>query len=242
MASSNKAAPKTSPHSRFIPREEIGQVAAWHFSAIGGVTEPAPLAEEPDTETADMIAMHHAMHEAREQAFAEGYAQGHETGAQEVREALEATTLKHNKDLAERIGQVLKTMAEDLLDKEQDMARQILELSCEIARQVVRQEIRTNPRLLRPVIGEALETIVDDGLPVSVHMHPDDLARMHDALTETLGENAPDFVGDASISPGGCIVHSPTTTVNATVEKRWARAVGNLGLSIEWASEVPHHD
>ena len=75
--------------------------------------EPAPLAEEPDTETVDMIAMHQAMHEAREQAFAEGYAQGHETGAQEVREALEATTLKHNKDLAERIGQRYVTLVHD---------------------------------------------------------------------------------------------------------------------------------
>jgi len=238
MASSNKSAPKTSPHSRFIPREEIDQVAAWHFSAIGGVTEPAPLMDDAEAESVDMLSMHQAVHEAREQAFAEGYSQGHETGAQEARDALEAATLKHNSELAERMAKVLKTMAEDLLDKEQDMARQILELSCEIARQVVRQEIRTNPRLLRPVIGEALEMIVDDGLPASVHMHPDDLARMHDALTETLGESAPDFVGDASISPGGCIVHTPTTSVNATVEKRWARAVGNLGLSIEWAAEV----
>jgi flagellar assembly protein FliH len=238
MASSNKSTPKTSPHSRFIPREEIDEVAAWHFSAIGGATEPAPLEPESAEETVDMLTMHRAVHEAREQAFAEGHSQGHATGAQEVRDALEATTLKHNAELAERMNQVLKTMAEDLLDKEQDMARQILELSCEIARQVVRQEIRTNPRLLRPVIGEALEMIVDDGLPASVHMHPDDLARMHDALTETLGESAPDFVGDTSVTPGGCIIHTPTTTVNASIEKRWARAVGNLGLSIEWAAEV----
>ena len=240
MALSNKQVSKTNPHSRFIPREEIDEVAAWHFSAIGGSTEPAPLMEDRAGDSVDMLALQQAAQEAREQAFAEGYAHGHETGAKEVRDALEATTIQHNNELAERMAQVLKTMAEDLLDKEQDMARQILELSCEIARQVVRQEIRTNPQMLRPVIGEALEMIVDDGLPASVHMNPDDLARMHDALKETLGENAPDFVGDASIAPGGCIVHTPSTTVNASVEKRWARAVGNLGLSIEWATEVPH--
>ncbi len=61
---------------------------------------------------------------------------------------------------------------------------------------------------------------------------------MQDALTETLGENAPDFMGDPTITPGGCMVKSPSTTVDATIEKRWARAVGNLGLSSEWASEV----
>ncbi len=58
-------------------------------------------------------------------------------------------------------------MTDQLLDKEQAMARQMLELSCEIARQVVRQEIKTNTRHLRAVIGEALEMMVDDGLPAS---------------------------------------------------------------------------
>lgn len=235
MMGSSKPAAKSSPHSRFIPREEIDDVAAWHFSAIGGVTEPAPLEKVPATDPVDTIDMQ-TLHDAREQAYAEGYAQGHETGAKEVREALTATVQKQTDYMAERISSVLKTMTEDLLDKEQDMARQLLELACEIARQVVRQEIKTNPNLLRPLIGEGLEMIVDDGLPATVRMNPDDLARMHDALSKTLGENAPDFVGDAQIAQGGCVIHSQSTSVDATIEKRWARAVGNLGLNIQWDS------
>ena len=82
---------------------------------------------------------------------------------------------------------------------------------------------------------------MDDGLPATVRMHPDDLALMKDALIETLGENAPEFIADPQISPGGCVVQSPSSMVDATLEKRWARAVGNLGLSIAWASE-PHHE
>ena len=30
---------KPNPHSRFIPREEIEGVAAWHFSAVDGSEE-----------------------------------------------------------------------------------------------------------------------------------------------------------------------------------------------------------
>lgn len=239
MTASSKSTVKSSPHSRFIPREEIDDVAAWHFSAIGGVTEPAPLEMPTPSEPVDTID-YEALQAAREQAFAEGYAQGHETGSQEVREALSAATKKQNDDLAERMTQVLKTMAEDLLDKEQLIAEQLLELACELARQVVRQEIKTNPNQLRPLIGEALEMIVDDGLPATVRMNPDDLARMHDSLVKTLGENSPEFVGDAQISQGGCIVHSPSTSVDATVEKRWARAVGNLGLSTPWKAGDSH--
>ena len=31
-----KPSSKPNPHSRFIPREEIDGVAAWHFSAVDG--------------------------------------------------------------------------------------------------------------------------------------------------------------------------------------------------------------
>ena len=236
---SSKPVAKSSPHSRFIPREEIDDVAAWHFSAIGGVTEPAPLEMPQTTDPVETISAQ-ALEAAREQAFAEGYALGHEPGAKETREALQAATQKQNGDMAERMADVLSNMANDLLDKEQDIARQLLELACEVARQVVRQEITSNPDLLRPLIGEALEMIVEDGLPATVRMNPDDLARMHEALAKTLGENAPDFVGDAQIAQGGCVVQSPSTSVDATLEKRWARAIGNLGLNIPWHSEGKH--
>ena len=54
---------------------------------------------------------------------------------------------------------------------------------------------------------------------------------------ETLGENAPELVADPDISPGGCLIQSPSSVVDATIEKRWARAVGNLGLSLDWNPE-----
>jgi flagellar assembly protein FliH len=238
MTASSKQPARTSPGSRFIPREEIGKVAAWHFSAIGGSSDPEPQIEEAEEEQVDLMALQ-ALQEAREQAYAEGFTQGHQAGAQEVRDAFEVAMQKQATEMAERMASMLNTMSDDLLEKEQSMARQMLELACELARQVVRQEIKSNTSLLRPVIGEALEMIVEDGLPVIVRMHPDDLARMQVALKETLGESGPEFMGDTQISPGGCIVSSASTSVDATVEKRWSRAVGNLGLSIDWEQEAP---
>jgi flagellar assembly protein FliH len=87
------------------------------------------------------------------------------------------------------------------------------------------------------VIGEALELLVEDGLPAAVRMHPDDLAAMKGSLLETLGDNAPELVADPAITPGGCVVQSPSATVDATLEKRWARAVGNLGLNLAWDTQ-----
>jgi len=79
--------------------------------------------------------------------------------------------------------------------------------------------------------------LVDDGLPATVRLNPDDLVLLQGSIEETLGQHKVELVGDVSISPGGCVVESPSTTVDATIEKRWTRAVGNLGLETPWHPE-----
>lgn len=241
MTASSKHPPKANPHSRFIPREEIAAVAAWSFSSMDvGQTAPVPAAPTVEAEpapAAPSIDLDELLREARQQAYAEGFQHGHDAGSQETRDALEAPVRRSAEETAVRMGQLLHSMGDQLIASEQRIARQILELSCDIARQVVRQELKVNTRHLRAVIGEALEQMVEDGLPATVRMHPQDLALMKGALIETLGESAPELVADPDITPGGCLVQSPSSAVDATIEKRWARAIGNLGLSLEWNPE-----
>jgi len=232
-----RTAAKTSAYSRFIPREEIDAVASWHFSSMD--SSIAPLEASEASEHAEPSAAESVNLAAeREQAWAAGFAQGREQGEQETRAAMAEPLQQALEANALRMGELLHGMADQLLSSEQKISRQLLELACDIARQVVRQELTINTRQLRTVIGEALEMIVDDGLPATVRMHPDDLALMKEALIETLGENAPEFVADVTITPGGCLLHTPSMAVDATVEKRWARAVGNLGLSVDWGGDA----
>lgn len=228
-----KASSRPSAHTRFIPREEIDGVSAWRFSSIDG-SDALQVAADTMTEPETDKALEEALNEVRQQAFADGFAHGHTAGSKEVRDALEAAMRRSIEETGVRMGQLLHDTAEQLLAAEQKVARQILDLACDIARQVVRQELQGSTGHLRAVIGEALEQIVEDGLPATVRMHPDDLALMKDALLDTLGENAPEFVADVTIAPGGCLVQTPSATVDATIEKRWSRAIGNLGLDEPW--------
>ena len=233
---------KTSSYSRFIPREEIDAVASWHFSSMDSNLAPVQTheaSEHVEPSAAESAAESANLQAEREQAWADGFAQGRQQGEQETRATLTEPMQQALQASALRMGELLHGMADQLLNHEQKISRQLLELACDIARQVVRQELTVNTRQLRTVIGEALEMIVDDGLPATVRMHPDDLALMKASLLETLGENAPEFAADATITPGGCLIHTPSMAVDATVEKRWARAVGNLGLSVAWASDAP---
>ena len=221
----------SNPHSRFIPREEIDGVAAWHFSAMDGSDEAATGAVG---DTASESVTSEVLQEARQQAYAEGFARGRDAGGQEVRDALEATVRKTAEETAVRMAQLLHNTRDHLKKSESQISRHILELACDLARQVVRQELKNDPLHLKPVISEALSQLVEDGLPATVRMHPGDLALRKGALLETLNSPVPEFVADASISPGGCLIESATMAVDATIEKRWSRAVGNLGLDAAW--------
>ncbi len=241
MTASSKATPKSTPYSRFIPREEIDAVAAWRFDAVNGAGDSSTKDQpEGDKTQETSLRIEHAVAEARQQSYADGFAHGHDAGGKEVRDALEASMRRTIEDNSARMGQLLQAMAEQLIESEQKIARQILELACDIARQVVRQELQSDTHHLRGVIGEALELLVEDGLPATVRMNPGDLSLMKDALVNTLGDNAPEFVADVTITPGGCMIQTPSTTVDASIEKRWSRALGNLGLDEPW-SKGPSH-
>lgn len=219
--------PRNDPYSRFIPREEIDGVAAWQFAAVDGSDQSK--AALPTDDAARAVSAH--LDEVRQQAYAEGFQHGHDAGAQSVRDAMEAAMRRTAEEAAVRMAQLLRTTREHVRRSEQDMSRHILDLACDLARQVVRQELHQQPMHLLGVVREALGQLIEDGLPATVRMHPDDLALMKGALLETLGENPPELVADATLTPGGCVVESRTSSVDATVEKRWLRALGNLGLS-----------
>jgi flagellar assembly protein FliH len=226
-----KPSSKPNPHSRFIPREEIDGVAAWHFSAVDGSEDTGHAGADQEGVTTEVL------QQARQQAHAEGFARGHDAGAQEVRDALEATLRKTAEETAVRMAQLLRNTRDNLKKNEDQISRQILEIACDLARQVVRRELQSDTNPLKPVIAEALAQLVDDGLPATVRMNPGDLTLMKGALQETLSSPVPEFVADAGVSPGGCVIESATMAVDATIEKRWARAVGNLGLNTNWNPE-----
>ncbi len=221
--------PKHDPYARFIPREEIDGVAAWQFAAVDGSDQRPALAGD----AAEAVVAEH-LEESRRQSYAEGFQHGHDAGAKAVRDAMEATMRRTAEETAVRMAQLLRNAREHVKASEEQISRHILELACDLARQVVRQELVQNPDPLRPVVSEALSQLIDDGLPATVRMNPADLALMKGALSETLGPDGPELVADAAITPGGCLIETRTNAVDATIEKRWLRAIGNLGLNTPW--------
>ena len=230
MSSSNRA----HPYQRFIPREEIQAVQAWTFAPVDEATLAAQRAEAEARERAAYAAREQQLKEAHARGYTEGFEQGRQTGAQEMREALEAPLRAQAEAQAQRLADLLASVQAELEGLRARVADELLALACELARQVVRRELAQPLEPLRAVVAEALDELGEEAQPATLRLHPDDLALLQPTLEALLAGRRVQALADARLSPGGCVLESPLGVVDATIERRWARALSTLGRSAPW--------
>lgn len=230
--------PKSSPYHRFIPREEVQAVSAWEFQSMDGKSSKTPAtAPEPEVVTPELPAPDLDL--IKQQAFDEGFEQGRQAGAKATRDALDAPLRRTAEDAARRLTLLLKNAELELQHADERLAEQLLQLACDLARQVVRRELEQPQDVLKAVITEALSQTVDDHLQRTIKLNPMDLALMQNHLGELTAGGQVKLVPQEGLSAGGCVVETPACTVDASIEKRWARAVANLGVKAEWDPAEP---
>jgi flagellar assembly protein FliH len=244
-------------YSRFIPREDVGDFTPWHFAAVDGSgvllpqPKPDPVADpvvDPEAEAA-ALALAEAEEAARQQqqqqerddAYAHGLDKGREEATIEWQQRMDTYIAGAGHDLAQRIDAVVQILGTSLEKMQQHMAQDVLQLACSVARQVVRQELRANPAVLQPVVTEALDMLVADGRPALVRLNPADHAAVSTALRENFAATPVQWLADAQVPEGGCLVESGGTVIDGSLEKRWQRAIAPLGLESTWsgAAQVP---
>ena len=226
-------------YARFIPSEEVGDFTQWKFGAVDGsdLIEPEPEPEVEIPVEVDEAAQQALIQQACDDAYAEGFAQGQAQTALEWQQRMDAYIAQQGREMAQRLQGVVQTLDASLIDMQQDMAQQLLELACDIARQVVRQELSINPNALQPVVREAVGMLVTEGRPALVRLHPDDMEAMAQPLREEMDSPGVQWMADASVPPGGCLVESAGTVVDGSLDKRWQRAIAALGLQSPWDDE-----
>lgn len=227
---------KSRLYARFIPSEEVGDVTQWQFGAVDGsdAVVEEPVEEDPAALEMAEAARQAELQQAREEAFAQGEAQGHAQATLEWQQRMDDYVAGQGQEAAQRLDALVRTLNASLGDLQQNMAQGVLELACEIARQVVRQELRSNPHALKPVVQEALGMLVTDGRPATVRLNPEDHALVGAALQQEVAAASLQWVADATVPPGGCLVEQAGTVVDGSLEKRWERAIAPLGLASAW--------
>ncbi|MFZ1498241.1 MAG: flagellar assembly protein FliH [Giesbergeria sp.] len=226
-------------YTRFIPSEEVGDVTQWKFGAMGasqGVEVDAPELPSPIDE-AEQKAL---LQEAHGDGFAQGQVQGRAEAALEWQQKFDDYLAGQGAAAAQQLEALATAFERGLAQSQQMLAQGVLELACDIARQVVRRELRADSEALRPVIQEALASLVADGQPTFVRLHPEDERALGSALRSEFAGTAIQWIADADVAPGGCLVEQAGTVIDGKLEKRWQRAVAPLAIDAPWQTEADH--
>ena len=231
-------------YTRFIPGEEIGVVAAWKFGRLGGdEPEPEPLLEAappaPELEPEPAPEPEEArLQRAYDAGHAAGYASGHADAARVGHEQLDAYVGGQGRENAAQLAAVVQQLQQRLADCEQRQARQVLDLAAELARQIVRRELSVQPDAVLPVVREALALLGTEHKAATVKLHAEDLAVVETALREEHAALQVNWMADAQVERGGCLVESAGTVVDGRLPARWRRALAQLGLDAPWQQEA----
>lgn len=187
--------------------------------------------------------------EAREAGYQQGLEEGRSKGEQEGVEKTASEWLQkmdsyqagEGRQVAERLQSILQIAQREVQGLQQQMAPDVLQLACDIARQVVRQELRSNPQALMPVVREAMDMLSAESKPVAARLNPEDWEQLKDALKAEFPQPKIEWLADPAILPGDCKLESAGAQVDGSLEKRWQRAVAALGLVSTWYDGAASH-
>ena len=154
---------------------------------------------------------------------------GFEQGRKEGLESAKAET-QAKLDVLDKI---MESLATPLAQVDNQIARELIQLSVRLAETIVHREVEIQPDLVEKQVAEALATLTSKSSDIVIRLHPEDARILEksrvskDSPTQTEEGQAMETEGrgyritsDPNLHRGGCILQTPTTLVDATIEKQ----------------------
>jgi flagellar assembly protein FliH len=215
------------PYTRFIPREELGDFAAWKPGALGGqaaTAAPAAPAEPTAEEWRAKIAA------ARQAGYQDGYRDG--------LVALEGFKQSFAAQATSQVGALLKSFDAQLDRLDAEVAAAVARTAVQLARQVLRSEIEARPDVVARVATEAINQVLLSARHITVQVHPQDLPLVAEGAEEALKARGARLLANTGIARGGVLVESDVGAVDARIASRWAQAAGAMGTEESWDDDA----
>jgi len=236
MSSSSKPTVKNIPappgskpgsaYTRFIPREELGDFAAWKPGSLGSQQAQAAAPQAPAEPTADEWRARIAA--ARQAGYQDGYRDG--------LVALEGFKQSFASQATGQIGALLKSFDAQLDRLDAELAQAAARTAVQLARQVLRAELQSHPELVARVAAEAINNVLLSARHITVHVHPQDLPLVAEGAEEALQARGARLLASTTVERGGVLVESDVGAVDARIATRWRQAAAALGGEDEaWA-------
>ncbi len=168
-----------------------------------------PTADE--VEAIRRAAYEEGLQEGREAGRAEGFQAGFKSGEAEIKATIT------------RLGQIARVLLEPIPAQDDELEQVVLQMVERICKRVVHRELILDSSQVLLVVREALDCLHPGAQRIRIHLNPADAAIVLQGLRDA-GELEEGWriVPHPTITPGGCIVETDTSMVDARAEKRLA--------------------
>ena len=170
----------------------------------------APFFEQPVASTAPPVAPaeQEALTQAR--AFLVGKEEGLESGRAEAQEIVCSLTA------------LVDDLARPFRALDAVVTKELAQLAMQLAEQIVRRELTIDSSVVTEIAAEAVATLYKLEGDIVIFLNPVDAELVREFAPESLEGKSWKVVEDASLLPGGCQVKTPTSFVDASIEKQIA--------------------
>jgi flagellar assembly protein FliH len=225
----------SSQYSRFIPREELGQFAAWSPDTLNTELDAPvpPAAAGPASATApsESPAQQAQLAAARQAGYQDGYRDG--------LVALDSFKQSFATQMSSQLGPLLHRFNAQLEALEPQMAEAVAQAAVMLARRVVRAELQAHPEQVAELATQAVAAVLQSARHLRVLVHPDDHALVAAGAAEALQSRGARLIAQPGIERGGCLVESDLGRIDASIEARWRQAAAVLGSELPWSDAAP---
>lgn len=190
------------------------------------VTDPAAVAVGAPVRPPTAEEIEGIRARAADEGYREGQRAGYEAGYGEGIEQGRQQGDRMARERSERLRFLLDALAEPASEIDNATERELVELTLSLARQVIRRELHTQPGEVVGIVREALALLPLAARDVRVALHPEDVVLVRETLGEPEGRWR--LEEDPRVSRGGCLVSTPQSRIDATVEHRIALLAAEL--------------
>jgi len=194
--------------------------------------------------------LEHQQRQAQERGHAQGYAEGYAQGltqglreghAEGLRQGQEEgsslgfqTGLQNGQTLvqqhAQHLQQLSEACAQALNSLEQEVGHALVHLAASIAECVLHSTLASHPEKLLDIVRDIVHMHGDSDAVLTLRVHPQD----HDFIQQYLNQDGAlrrwRLVADPTLQAGGCQAETALGAVDATLQTRWHKVLGALGI------------
>ena len=224
---------------------ELEALGLWDVAEqFGKKNKNAKQKKENENATLTVEEIENMQKQAYDEAFAQGTKEGYEKGYQEgskkgfdqgfeqgntegSKKGYEENLHLLRKQAAEFVS-LLESLSEPFKQLDGEIEKELVDLSIGIANQLIRREIKVDPGQIIAVIREAVNVLPVAAQKLTLHMHPEDAELVRTSLA--IDDVSPpwEIVEEPLITRGGCKVKTEVSSIDATVENRFAAIVATV--------------